>query len=169
MPFRRRRRRPPDRTRLKSVWRRALRSPSAQSHHPGVSGDPAIAAPDGSLLASQSVACVAIPGPVVAAVLRIGKKQCVGPLRVENTWIFERRLWVFDRAISGLCGVQGHPDPVRTLHPAEQPRSGAWRTRSSSRRLTVLSLKHPSSSHSSYPPPSPPPHSVHSSLAESRL
>eukprot|EP00962_Isochrysis_galbana_P000480 scaffold141_cov123-Isochrysis_galbana.AAC.16 len=39
MPFRRRRRRPPDRTRLKSVWRRALRSPSAQSHHPGVSGD----------------------------------------------------------------------------------------------------------------------------------
>eukprot|EP00962_Isochrysis_galbana_P034826 scaffold11857_cov181-Isochrysis_galbana.AAC.1 len=39
MPFRRRRRRPPDRTRLKSVWRRALLSPSAQSHHPGVSGD----------------------------------------------------------------------------------------------------------------------------------
>eukprot|EP00962_Isochrysis_galbana_P015232 scaffold4368_cov169-Isochrysis_galbana.AAC.1 len=35
---------------------------------------------------------VAIPGPVVAAVLRIAKKQCVGPLRVENTWIFERRL-----------------------------------------------------------------------------
>jgi len=37
---------------------------------------------------------VAIPGPVVAAVLRIAKKQCVGPLRVENTWIFERRLCI---------------------------------------------------------------------------
>eukprot|EP00962_Isochrysis_galbana_P003986 scaffold1112_cov116-Isochrysis_galbana.AAC.39 len=60
--------------RLKSVWRRALRSPRVQSHHPGVSGD---------RCAGWQLARVAerrlwpFQVPVVAAVLRIAKKQCV--------------------------------------------------------------------------------------------
>eukprot|EP00962_Isochrysis_galbana_P012225 scaffold3453_cov132-Isochrysis_galbana.AAC.1 len=69
-----------------SVAPRAAVAHSAQSHLTQVC--PAIAAPDGSLLASQSVACGHSRSRRRCRAANSKKTVC-GPLRVENTWIFE--------------------------------------------------------------------------------